>query len=77
MHCCPIKTLRLLHEKLNENGKVFLSTPAATLENGKGWGRKIKHYRTLFSFPTECKKDEIGDEHIYQYEENTNYRKAS
>lgn len=70
LHCCPIKTLRTLHDKLNDGGKLFLSTPAASVAQGWGWGRIMDYRRHLGDFKMECLPDNIEAEHIYQYEES-------
>lgn len=63
--CNPTMTLRKLHSMLNDDGKLFLSTP-----DGCSWGRLTTFYEHVGQMPMQYPENAYPpDEHIYQYTE--------
>lgn len=60
----PVPTLKKIHKLLSEDGKLYLSTPDASLWE---WGRVTKYYSRLDEMPFPKKGLPIVDDHIYHY----------
>jgi SAM-dependent methyltransferase len=57
----PLPTLQKLHQGLDENGVLFLSTP-----NAETWGR-LEFYTHWTRMPMPTRTQGIVDGHVYQY----------
>lgn len=59
----PVPTFKKIHELLNENGRLYISTPDASQ-----WGKDKNYYPSYTKMPYPKKGVSIVDDHIYLFE---------
>ena len=58
----PLPTLKKIHAVLNDNGRLYLSTPDASQ-----WSKVTKYYNSLNEMPYPNKNKKIVLDHIWQF----------
>jgi SAM-dependent methyltransferase len=60
----PIPTLTKIGKMLTQEGRLYLTTPDASM-----WGRQTKYYDRLEAIPLPTPGSSVIDDHIWQYNE--------